>query len=794
MRLFYAIVLLLLTLGQADAQSPDHSRIILSWDNDWRFLKSDAKQAELPAFKDAAWRLLNVPHDWSIEGPFSEKNPAGAGGAFLPTGVGWYRKAFQLPVAWAPKRLFVEFDGVMANAEVWINGTNVFRHPNGRIGFQYELTGRVFFGPGKTNVLAVRVDNSRQPASRSYTGAGIYRHVRLVVVEPVHIVQWGTSVTTTKIAVDQVQTRVQTTVINQSAAPRSVSVAVDVFGPAGQIVQSAESRPVIIPVGRTVDVPVDFTILKPSLWDCDHPHLYTLAAKVRFNGYIIDSDVVTFGIREAKFEALSGFSLNGRPLKIKGVCLRQDAGALGVAAPDRAWERRLEQLKALGCNAIRASQEPFSPEFLDLCDRMGFLVVDEVFDCWTIGRATFGYQRYFKDWAKIDLRDTILRDRNHPSIILYSIGNEIRDTAKNEQAKKTLVMLRDVCHQFDPSRPVTQALVRPSASRDYKNGLADLLDVIGQNNRESELFKAFEARPTRKILSTESSQDPAAWLMVRDFPPCAGTFVWSGIDCLGEGRKWPWIGLGSGLLDRTGQPRPAAMERKSWWTTTPMVHIVRRVGGPRPAAVSDPDSLDAIQPKQDEFSDWSPNASRGQKVNVDVYSNCQEVELFLNGRSLGTRLRAQDLSPVTWQVPFEPGIIRAVGKYLGQPVAGHELRTAGPAASVLLSVDRNPLTTAWEDLSYVRATIVDKEGVPVPDARPVVQFKIQGPGAIIAVDSADNTSHEPFQASERRAYQGQCVAIIRAVTSEAPIKLSASAPGLVPASVTIDTVTYARKP
>lgn len=793
MRLIYAILFLFLAIGRAAAQYPDHPRITVPFDNDWRFLKGDARQAEQPAFKDASWRQLNVPHDWSIEGPFSEKNAPGASGAFLPAGIGWYRKSFVLPVSYAPRRIFVEFDGVMANAEVWINGTNVYKHPNGFIGFQYELTGRLLFGPGRTNVLALRVDNSRQPASRWYAGSGIYRQVRLLAVDPVHIVQWGTWVTTPKITAEQAQTHVQTSVINQSAVVRPISVVVDVFGPAGQIVQTAESRPVVAPPGRTIDVALDFTILKPSLWDCDHPHLYTLAAKIRSGGVIIDNDVVTFGIREPRFESIAGFSLNGKPLKIKGVCLHEDAGGLGMAVPDRAWERRLEQLKGLGCNAIRASHQPFSPDFLDLCDRMGFLVVDEVFDCWTVGKTPFDYHRVFKDWAKIDLRDTVLRDRNHPGIILYSIGNEIRDTAKNEQAKKTLMMLRDLCHQFDPTRPVTQALFRPAANKDYKNGLADLLDVIGQSSRESELFAAFEAKPARKILSIETSHDRSAWLAIRDFSPCAGTFLWSGVDYLGEGRKWPWIGAGCGLLDRTGQMRPLAMERKSWWTTTPMVYIVRRAGGGR-AESADPDSLEALQPRQNEFADWSPRVASMQPVTVDVYGNCQEVELFINGKSLGAKARPLDLSPVTWQVPFEPGVLRAIGKSMGQPIAGHELHTAGPAAGISLVADRNPLTTDWDDVSCLRAIIIDKDGVPVPDARPVVQFKLTGPGAIAAVDSGDNASHEPFQASERRAYQGQCVAFIRALNSEAPITITASAAGLTPASATIDTVTHGKRP
>jgi len=768
-------------------------RITASFDSDWRFFKGDPKQAETAAFNDSAWRLLSMPHDWSIEGPFSEKNATGGAGAFLPAGVGWYHKRFTLPIDYAQRRVFLDFDGVMANSEVWINGTNVAKRPNGYIGFRCELTGRLVFGPGKTNLVAVRADTSRQPASRYYAGAGIYRHTRLVVTEPVHFTQWGIFVTTPKISTDHAVIHLKTTVINQSSAPRNVKVEIDVFGPGGQIVQTTDSRPQIIPGNKTVELQQEFSILKPLLWDCERPNLYTLAVKLRSGNVTLDSEIEVFGIREIRFDAMTGFSLNGRPVKIKGVCLHQDGGAMGAAVPMRVWDYRLGQLKAIGCNAIRTCHNPFAPEFLDLCDRMGFLVVDEAFDCWTVGKMPFDYHRAFKEWAKTDLRDFVCRDRNHPSVILYSIGNEIRDSARNEQAKTTLAMLRDICHQNDPTRPVTQALFRPAANKDYKNGLADLLDVIGQNYRETELFTAFAAKPTRKILSTETGHDHKSWQNVRDAGPCAGTFVWSGVDYLGDSHsKWPWVGAGCGLLDRTGLPRPLAMERRSWWTQTPMVYIVRTTGAAHSNS-EDEDAAESIHPRQTEWADWSPRNTKPHDETVEVFGNCQEVELFLNGKSLGTKTRSQDESPIRWKVPFEPGIIKAIGKNMGQPVAGHELRSAGAAVGIALSANRSPLTTEWDDVSCVRAIIVDKDGIPVPTASAKISFKVTGPGVIVAVDSADNTSHEPFQASERRTYNGQCVAYIKATASEAPIVINASAQGLNSPSITIDTVSYAPK-
>jgi beta-galactosidase len=753
------------------------------FDADWRFWKGDVSGAEQPAFNDRSWRALNLPHDWSIEGPFDEKNPTGQGGGYLPAGVGWYRKHFTMPASEAARRVFVDFDGVMANSDIWINGFHLGKRPYGYVSFRYELTGHLNFG-AKRNVLAVRVDNAAQPASRWYAGAGIYRHVRLVSADPVHVAHWGTFVSAPKISPTEATVRVETVVENESGAERNVSFEIAILSPGGAVVGAAASGPQTIAAGKAARLQQDIAVERPERWDLDHPALYRAVVRVREGKTLRDEDAVAFGIREFRFDPDTGFWLNGRNFKIKGVCLHGDAGALGTAVPMRAWERRLETLRSLGVNAIRTAHNPPAPEFLDLADRMGFLVMDEMFDCWTVAKNPYDYHLYFRDWSAQDTRDTVVRDRNHPSVILYSAGNEIHDTPKADLAKEILGSLIAVFHRNDPTRPVTQALFRPNVSHDYDDGLADMLDVIGQNYRENEILAAHAAKPARKIIGTENQHGRAVWLALRDNPPYAGQFLWSSIDYLGEAGAWPNTAAHSGLLDKTGGIKPAGYERQSWWAEKPIVHIVRRAA-PEQRAVTDP-GYEATRRRfvQTLFRDWTPANLGAHEEDVEVYSNCGEVELSLNGKSLGSKPLPADATPRTWRVAFEPGVIRAACKD-GGPV--DELRTAGKPVKIALSADRAKLRPDWDDVAYVTARVVDDQGVTVPSANQEVAFRTAGPGVIAAVDSADNSSHEPFQASSRRAYEGECVAIVKAQAAGGRIVVSAAAPGLAGSSVTIAT-------
>jgi beta-galactosidase len=761
------------------------SRVTLAFDADWRFLKSDAPGAEKPEFADTDWRAVSLPHDWSIEGPFDRENLTRGAGAFLPAGVGWYRKHFTLSADQARRRVFVEFDGVMANSDVWINGFHLGKRPYGYVGFRYELTGHVKFGRD-ANVLAVRADNSQQPASRWYAGAGIYRHVRLVLADAVHLETDSIFVTTPKIEAEQATVHVAGGVVNQSDAPRTVSIEIAILGPNGKTVKTGEAQSQTVAAAKSADFQQDLVVRKPDIWDLDHPSLYSALVKVRAGKDTLDDHVAPFGIREFHFDADSGFWLNGRNFKLKGVCLHGDGGAVGTAVPLRVWERRLEQLRQIGVNAIRTAHNPPAPEFLDLCDRMGFVVMDEMFDCWTVAKNPYDYHLYFREWSHIDTRDTVRRDRNHPSIILYSAGNEIHDTPKAELAHEILQGLVEVFHANDPTRPVTQALFRPNVSHDYDNGLADLLDVVGQNYRENEILAAHQAKPTRKIVGTETTHDRRAWLALRDNPPYAGQFLWAGIDYLGEAPGWPAVASYSGLLDKTGGIKPAGWERQSWWSDKPMVHMVRRVAA-RQASPTDP-GYEATRriPAETLLDDWTPADLGAHQENVEVYSNCEQVELLLNGKSLGAQPLAADASARTWRVAFEPGTLRAVcTNDRGKPGAAYELRTAGKAARIVLSADRDPLSPGWDDLSFVTATVVDENGVTVTAANPAIAFKVEGPGVVAAMDSADNTSHEPFQAAERRAYRGWCIALVRARRA-GRIIVSASAEGLAAEPIDIE--------
>lgn len=768
------------------SSAPAPARITQSFDSDWRFLKADAAGAEASAFDDAAWRRLDVPHDWSIEGPFDEKNPTRGAGGFLPAGTGWYRKHFSLSANYESRRVFVDFDGVMANSDVWINGFHLGRRPYGYVSFRYELTGHLLFGSDQTNVLALRADNSGQPASRWFSGAGIYRHVRLVVTDAVHLEHWGAFVTTPQVAAGKATVRVQSEVANQSNTVREVSVQVRIIDPDGRSVTTAETQSQPVAAGASAKFKQDLVVKNPRRWDLNSPSLYRAVVSVREGKAIRDDESVSFGIREFHFDAGTGFWLNGRNFKIKGVCLHADGGAFGAAVPLRVWERRLEVLRQLGVNAIRTAHNPPAPEFLDLCDRMGFLVMDELFDCWTVAKNPYDYHLYFKEWSHIDARDTVLRDRNHASIFIYSAGNEIHDTPKPEIAKPILASLVATFHEADPSRPVTQALFRPNVSHDYDNGLADLLDVVGQNYRENEIIAANKQKPTRKILGTENRHDRASWLPLRDNPPYAGQFLWSGIDYLGESPAWPLVAHNSGLLDRTGTPKPLAFQRQSWWSDQPMVYITRRVA---PAAPGPTDPGYGSVPERSPqvlFSDWTPRETGPHEENVEVYSNAEQVELFLNGKSLGAKARPADDSPRNWKVAFEPGTLRAVASNQGQSVATYELRTAGKPARIVLSADRARLAFDYDDVSYVTVTVVDEHGVLVPNARDLITFRIAGAGVVAAVDSGDNSSHELFQAGERQAYQGRCFAMVKANAPSGRIILEASAPGLAKTSVTIN--------
>lgn len=752
-----------------------------SFNADWRFAKGDIAGAEQVSAEDSSWAIVNLPHDWAIEGPFDRNAAATGSGAWLPTGVVWYRKHFTLPDTDKGKRVFIEFDGVMERSGVWINGMHVGHRPNGYSSFRYEITPHLKHG--QTNVIAVRADTSAQPASRWYAGGGIYRHVRLITTGDVHVDTYGSFVTTPELTAKKANVRVESSIHNQSSEDVTAYLEVAILNPEGKQIGKSKGATVNLPAGRVTKLAADTTLTKPRRWDVSDPALHQASIRVlSANGKVLDSDAVTFGIREMKFETATGFWLNGKNIKLKGTAIHADGGAFGMAVPLSFYERRLRGLQALGVNAIRTAHHPFSPEFLDLCDRLGILVMNEAFDMWTVAKSPQDYHLFFTDWSSIDARDFVKRDRNHPSVFIWSIGNEIHDTPYPLVAKSIVERLMKIFHQEDPSRPVTQALFRPNTSGDYENGLADMLDVVGQNYREHELAKAHADKPSRKIIGTENSKNRASWIAVRDNPAFAGMFLWTGVDYLGEADRagWPFISNPAGLVDRTDAVKPIGWERAAWWSDKPVVKIMRRV-----TEVVDTSELPTMvgvampQPKgPGVLADWTPEDLSAHSEKVEVVSNAQEVELFLNGKSLGRKVINQDASARSWDVTFAPGEIKAVAFNKGKKVAEDILQTAGKPAAVKLIVEQNAVHKAFDSVGFIRVEVVDGKGVLVPNATVNLNVEISGSGQLAAFDNGDPTDHTVFSSASRNAWNGRALVMVRATEPKGKINVTVRADSL----------------
>lgn len=760
---------------------------------DWRFTKGDPTGAEKSDFQDSGWAEVQLPHDWSIGGPKAEKNPGDTKNGFFPGGVGWYRKHIRFSPSDEGKKIFVDFDGVYQNSEVWINGHSLGRRPNGFISFQLDLTPYVKFG--QDNVLAVRVDNSDQPNCRWYTGSGIYRDVRLTVTDKLHVNSWGTYVTTPRISKEKATVRVRTEIQNSDSQPRRCTLVTRVIDPDENVVaERIVTDQILAQSEHAFDQEVQ--IPDPKLWSIDYPRMYTVATLVRDEHGICDHYTTPFGIRSACFDKDRGFVLNGEPLKLKGVCIHQDAGSLGVAVPKRAWERRLAILQSIGCNAIRASHNPPSPEMLNLCDRMGFLVIDEAFDKWDAP-----YGQWFEDWWQADLTDTIRRDRNHPSVIMWSVGNELSDQGKPkfvEQLKKLVVL----SHQVDPTRPVTCALkpAKKVTSREENakivTAIAKSMDVLSCNYQEQWFEDYRKANPEVIIVASESypyyrgkgltykAFEPLnPWLEADRHGYVAGAFYWTGIDYLGEAEDgWPSHGWNCSLIDTCGYVRPFAYLQKSLWTSEPMVHI---------AAVND--SLDVPAATKDHWgwpkmdSHWNLPQLRGRCVKVATFTNCEAVELLMNGKSMGCKqLKDFPDKMITWCIPYKSGRIEARGFVHGHVETTHVLRTAGKAAKIGLAADRATIRADGRDLCYVDVEITDRCGTVVPSAKQQIRFTIDGPGAIIGVDNGDLRSMESFKATKRSAFHGKAQVVVQAMENTGAMVLHAYADGLPGAQVKIE--------
>ena len=764
------------------------SSSIILFDAEWRFHRGGAQKAENPDFDDAAWRLLDLPHDWSIEvlpgtsSPFDREAISQVNGGFTTGGTGWYRKNFTIPVAENGKRVIIQFDGVYMNAEVWLNGKSLGANPYGYSSFWYDLTDKINFG--QNNVIAIKVRNEGEN-SRWYSGSGIYRHVWLKLLNPVHVAQWGTAITSSEISSNSAKVSISLKVNNQSKNTLNVKVVSRIINTNGAVSGKTELEQTILSEGVT-DYKQQLIVTNPILWDIESPNLYKAINEVFVNGQMVDRIETKFGIRTIQFDVVNGFQLNGKSLKLKGGCIHHDHGPLGAKSYDRAEERRVELLKASGYNAIRCTHNPPAPAFLDACDRLGMLVIDEAFDMWADGKNAHDYHLWFDKWWQRDIESMIKRDINHPSIILWSIGNEIPGM-NTPEVVKTAAMLADFVRETDPSRKVMAAV---NGLNPDKDPFFATLDIAGYNygsggdHEKNSIFEIDHKRvPSRIMLQTESYPLEAfkSWMDVTDYPWLAGDFVWTAIDYIGEAsigwrgywqeqNFYPWNLAFCGDIDICGWKRPQSYYRDALWMNNQLSLFVKP---PKPSFEENPNRqswskwhwLDAL-------ADWNWKGYENTPLEVSAYSSCEEAELFLNGKSLGKKKtnRSTEFKAI-WNVPYQAGELKVVGYQANKQVNSAVLRSALEPVQIKLSADRTQIRADGQDLSYITVELTDENGVRNPKAENLVKFEIEGPGEIIGVGNANPLSTESYTASERKAWQGKCLIIVKSTGDEGMITL-----------------------
>ena len=771
------------------------------FDREWRFHLDEPLLWRRREPDYSTWRTLDLPHDWSVELECDAANPSGASGGYFAMGRGWYVKMFAVPETWRGKRVFIEFEGVYMNAEVRLNRNYLGRHPYGYTSFVYDLTPYLDFSADEM-VLSVGVDNACQRNSRWYSGSGIYRHVWLLVADPVHVAHWGVYVTTPEVSPEAATVRVRTTVENESEAACQATVRTSIFGPDGSMVGTSEAS-VAIDAGGQGECAQDVPVSQPQLWSPDAPHLYRVETEVISSGEVLDTATTPFGIRSLHFSAERGFLLNGGPLLLKGGCVHHDNGVLGAASYDRAEERKVELLKASGYNAVRCAHNPPAPAFLDACDRLGLLVIDEAFDCWREGKTPGDYHVAFDDWWCRDLESMVRRDRNHPSVFMWSIGNEVSERAGHSDGARIARTLANCVRAMDPTRPVTSAINggREAWPWSQTDPVFAALDVGGYNYQQRQYAPDHERHPQRVMAGLESTAGEAFehWMSVLDQDHVIGDFVWTALDYLGEagiGRvywedkltsflgEYPWHQANCGDLDLCGFKRPQSYYRDVLWGR----------GGPLYVAVHPPNP-EGKTPSctywgwPDVWPNWMWPGQEGQELTVDIYSACERVELWLNGRSLGVQPTTRGEKFIaTFQVPYEPGQLKAVGYVADRPVADCEVRTVGVPARIRLTPDRERIQARAGDLCYVTVEIVDGEGQVHPSADSAIFFTVVGGGTIAAVGSGNPVSTESYCGNQRRALRGRCLVVVRSCGTPGEIHLRAQADGLDGAEVVIQAV------
>jgi len=812
LKAFSALILICLLMGCSLQQSAVFSDRVRDFDADWHFVRDSVAGAEQPGFDDSKWRVLDLPHDWSIEdlpeqipgktvGPFSkESEGALKGGAVGHTvgGTGWYRKTFTLNAEDKDKLISVYFEGAYTETDIWLNGNHVGDHKHGYTSFYFDIT-KFCKPPGEKNLIAVRVINKGMN-SRWYSGSGIYRHVKLIVTDPLHIDPWGMHVTTPAVSDQEATVKLVTIVSNGKNERSDIKITARVLDADNKVVGESEASSSVNANGKTQTVQ-DIAIRSPKLWSPESPYLYKAEVTVSMNGNAEDATTTSFGIRTIRFSAENGFTLNGKELELKGGCVHHDNGILGAAAIDRAEERRIELLKANGFNAVRSSHYPPSPAFLDACDRLGMLVIDEAFDMWEKPKNPDDYHKFFDEWWERDLSSMVLRDRNHPSVILWSIGNEIQERA-DSSGLAIIKKFRPVINQFDSTRLITSAVCEfwdnPGKKWDATAATFASLDVGGYNYQWYQYESDHKQFPDRIMVGTESVPQHALenWRLVEKDNYVIGDFVWTAMDYLGESgightvctnqkgefsMPWPWFNSWCGDIDLIGNKKPQSYYRDVVWRRS---KIEMAVHAPMPDSCKEQVSYWGWPEEQ---QSWTWPGNEGKRLSVNVYSRSPLVRLELNGKIIGEKQIPDTLITAKFEVPYEAGELKAIAVENGKEVGSVILKTANAPKTILLKADRSEIHADRNDLSYVTVEIVDDKNNVVPNANIPVEFSVSGAGEMAAVGSANPSEMASFHQPKRNTFRGKCLVILRPKGDPGDITLDAKSPGLQSAKIVVVT-------
>ena len=786
-----SLLLLLCLPLLGNAAEPSSPRREINLDKNWRWSKANPADAASPLLNDRNWQPVQLPHDWSIEGRVSILEPSAGHGGFFPTGAAWYRRDLDVPSEWAGKQITLRFDGITMNAELWLDGRQVVYHPYGYTPLLVDLSSQL--KPGSTHKLVVRVDNSKQPNTRWYTGSGIYRHAWIVVTEPLCVAPWGLVARTLSADDNRAELEVETQVLNKTNTQEQATLTQSLYNSTGHVLAEKKLN-LVLPANGEAQLKQVLIIAKPALWTPERPVLHTLITRIQRGGKTVDEVKTTVGLRTVTTSAERGFELNGKRVVLNGGNMHHDNGPLGAIALDRAEVRKVELLKAAGFNAVRTSHNPPSPAFLDACDRLGLLVMDESFDGWEKKKNKQDYGKYFKDWWKRDLDAMILRDRNHPSVVIWSIGNEVYERGTPE-GYTIAANLAGRIRELDTTRPVTAGINNVPGNWEATDGLFASLDIAGYNYETARHVADHSRLPKRVIALTESYQNEAFanWAAATDFNYVIGDFVWSAVDYLGEsgiGRvyqagesatdhwvsdQFPWHGASCGDIDLTGWRKPSSHYRNIVWDAGEKLYAAVRIPTPsdKPWALTKWSMPPALPT-------WSWPHMEGRTLQVEVFSRHPRIRVWLNGKLAGEADtgRAQEfkaLIPVKWEAGDL--VIQGLGQD-GTIAETQKLSCAGPAVGLRLSADRNLLKADGTDLSFVTVELVDQASQWQPHEDLPITYSVEGPASIAGIGSGDLSNPESYRDNPRRSAQGRALLVLRSLEKKGKIILRASAPGL----------------